>query len=57
MCRLLKHPLVRKARERSVKGIAVTARRGGKGIDLIYAGGYMIGDPQGRHHVNEPRSA
>jgi hypothetical protein len=48
---------VRKARERAVKGIAVTARRGGKIIDLFYARRNMVGDAQSGHHVDEPRSA
>jgi hypothetical protein len=40
-----------------VKGIAITAGRGGEGIDLINASVYVVGDPQCRNHVNEPRSA
>ena len=50
-------PLSARLRERPVKRITITARRCGKRIDLIYAGGNMVGDPQCRHYVNEPRSA
>src|SRR5262245_13855728 len=55
--RFLEHTLVRKARERAVERIAIAARRRGKRVNLVHAGGDMVRDTQCRHHVNEPGSA